>query len=352
MFRASVLLSFTALALALAPGDVKVSVNAVSSSVRSIDDMVLTAVVSNPSSKDVRVFTFNNILDDQPTRSFSVTKDGKEVAFTGIYATPDLSNEANWVTIPAGQAVSVNHTVSNLYNFEPHGAGTYIFSPYAFFQSDASEPPLVVDVESVNVEVERDGDVSFRYLVPPSASFSTVTCTDTQRAQILNNSREDAKFLANNTLADIRIHPNSESWNKFFGGANKDEVVRRFTLIAEDFGTRNIHCNEDPAAACNRAAAYVLFDYDRAGNIIGSDIYTCDVFYRFSDTPDICRMQINDINASRGGIMLHELSHATVRTRDIAYYCQNVQRLSPEQKLNNADSYQCMALNIYRLSNC
>ncbi|KAL0062453.1 hypothetical protein AAF712_010665 [Marasmius tenuissimus] len=233
IFRTSVLLSLSALALGLARSDVKVSVNAVSSSVSSIDDIILTAVVSNPSDKDVRVLAFNNLLDDRPTRSFSVTKDGKKVTFTGIYATPDLSNELNWVTISAGQAVSVNHTVSNLYNFQPHGTGTYLFTPNAVFQTAVAEPPLIVEVV-----VEHDGDVSFRYLIPPSASLSTVTCRDPGRAQTLSNSLADAKSLAANTIADIKSNPNSITWNKFFGGNDRDEISNRFSLIAQDSGTR------------------------------------------------------------------------------------------------------------------
>ena len=85
MFRTVALLSFATLALGLAAGDLKVSVNAVSSSVSSIDDIVLTAVVSNPTDKDIKVIASDNILDDQPTGSFSVTKDGQQVVFSGAF---------------------------------------------------------------------------------------------------------------------------------------------------------------------------------------------------------------------------------------------------------------------------
>ncbi|KAJ8073705.1 hypothetical protein PM082_011983 [Marasmius tenuissimus] len=234
IFCVSILLSFTALALGLATGDVKVSVKAVSSSVSSIEDVVLTAIVFNPSNRDIRVLALNNILDDQPTRSFSVTKDGKEVTFTGIHVTPDLDNQANWVTILAGQSVSVNHTVSKLYNFEPHGTGTYMFAPNAIFQTTMTEPLLVVNVDSVQVEVVHNGDVSFRYLIPPSASLSSVSCADPGRAQILRDAHENAKLLATNTITDIRNNPNSVNWGAFFGGNDREEIIQRFTLIAQD----------------------------------------------------------------------------------------------------------------------
>ncbi|KAK1231136.1 hypothetical protein PQX77_005764, partial [Marasmius sp. AFHP31] len=81
-------------------------------------------------------------------------------------------------------------------------------------------------------------------------------------------------------------------------------------------------------------------------------IYTCEGFWGLPGTPDICRMNINDINNSKGGVILHELSHATANTGDIAYFCNTVGNLSANDKTNNADNYQCMALNIYRIYNC
>ena len=84
-FRASILLSFATLALGLAAGGLKVTVNAVSSSVSSIDDIVLTAVVSNPTGQDIRVIGTNNVLDNLPTKSFFVTKDDQKVTFTGAF---------------------------------------------------------------------------------------------------------------------------------------------------------------------------------------------------------------------------------------------------------------------------
>lgn len=84
MFRVGVLLSLTTLAFALSSGDLKVSVKAVSSSVHSVDDIVLSAVVSNPTDSDIRVIAKNNILDNSHTSSFAVTKNDKDVLFTGL----------------------------------------------------------------------------------------------------------------------------------------------------------------------------------------------------------------------------------------------------------------------------
>jgi deuterolysin len=164
-----------------------------------------------------------------------------------------------------------------------------------------------------------------------------------------------ARSLAGGAASDIRSHPSSSTWNKFFAGNSQNDIWYRFDIIAGDLassGVRKIYCNSDPANICSRAAAYTLVVRDGSGKIVGSDIYACESFYSFQSTPNVCTQNIDDINNSLGGVMLHELSHATSGTDDVAYGCRTVQSLSAAQKKNNADNYQCMALNIYRIYNC
>jgi len=85
MFRSILLLSLTTLALGLSVGDLKVSVKALQADVDSIDDIVISAIVTNPTDRDIRVFAKNNVLDGSTTTtSFTVSKDGKDLFFTGI----------------------------------------------------------------------------------------------------------------------------------------------------------------------------------------------------------------------------------------------------------------------------
>lgn len=89
MFAFSALVSASLVALALASpakrfDGLNVEVTAPSSSVSSIKDLEFTAVITNNNSEDVKVLKYGTILDSLPTRSFSVTKDGAEVPFTGV----------------------------------------------------------------------------------------------------------------------------------------------------------------------------------------------------------------------------------------------------------------------------
>lgn len=91
MFHSIILLGLTTLALGLSTGDLKVSVKALQADVDSIEDIIISAIVTNPTNHDIRVFAKNNVLDaSTTTTSFMVSKDGKNLLFTGIQVSAPL----------------------------------------------------------------------------------------------------------------------------------------------------------------------------------------------------------------------------------------------------------------------
>lgn len=55
------------------------------SEVTSLDNLVLTATVTNSGDETVKMLKYGTVLDDQlPTRSFKASKNGTAVDFTGI----------------------------------------------------------------------------------------------------------------------------------------------------------------------------------------------------------------------------------------------------------------------------
>lgn len=81
-----------------------VKVSGPASSVNSIDDLSFTASVTNTGAEDVKVLKYGTVLDSLPTRSFTVTKDGEEVDFTGIKVRRQAKNFLHHVlTISIGQ---------------------------------------------------------------------------------------------------------------------------------------------------------------------------------------------------------------------------------------------------------
>jgi deuterolysin len=99
MVQLSMLSCFVALALAstVLGGPFKrlegltVELSGPSTSVRSIDELKLTASITNTGTESVKILKYATILDDKlPTKAFTVIKDGAIVPFTGIRVSAHL----------------------------------------------------------------------------------------------------------------------------------------------------------------------------------------------------------------------------------------------------------------------
>jgi deuterolysin len=94
MYSPAILALFVSAALALPQkrfGGLTVKVTGPGSSVSSVDELKFVAAITNTGSEDVKVLKYATILDSLPTRSFTVTKDGTEVPFTGVKVKFQLS---------------------------------------------------------------------------------------------------------------------------------------------------------------------------------------------------------------------------------------------------------------------
>ena len=64
--------------------DIEISLSAGANKVASIQDIEITAAVTNNGAKEAKLFKYANILDNLPTSSFIITKDGEKVPFIGV----------------------------------------------------------------------------------------------------------------------------------------------------------------------------------------------------------------------------------------------------------------------------
>ena len=164
--------------------------------------------MTNTGSEDLKVLKYGTVLDSElPTRSFTVTKDGRMAKFTGIKIHVDLTraDDSAFVVIPAGQTVTAEHeglylgvhsisfccvlttddTVAPLYDFASLGVGNYTFEPVTTFQVVAPEPS-VFQVTAPTVGVVIHSDVAKRTL-KVLASRSTVNCSDTSKNSLITS---------------------------------------------------------------------------------------------------------------------------------------------------------------------
>ncbi|KIY62244.1 hypothetical protein CYLTODRAFT_459155 [Cylindrobasidium torrendii FP15055 ss-10] len=367
MFASALLFTATLakLATAISEGDLNISLQ-VASTVASANNLIVTAIVSNPTSEDIRVLAINNVLDNSPTQSFDIKSgDGSAVPFTGAKVTWDLSSDAIYKNIPAGQSVAVNHTIGGIHDFSSFSAGTtFEVTPHAFssiLSSVKDASGIVPRADPVNFVVTDNTktDQLFNSLPPkgqPQPALSTPTCSDGTKLQLIKDSLAYARSLAGGAATDINSHPNGAEYNRYFGGNTQSDIWYNFDRIAGDLpsaGTRNIYCASDYADsrdACNNNPwiAYTVIYSDGR-----TPIYTCDGLANCGTTPSICSSRNYDATtSSRGGVILHELAHAVFGAADIAYGCSATERLGAADRRNNADNYRCMGLNIYLDYNC
>ncbi|ESK82728.1 neutral protease 2 [Moniliophthora roreri MCA 2997] len=86
-----------------------VEVTGPSSSVSSDKHLKSTAEVTNNGAEAVNALKYGTILDSLPTRSFTVSKDGASVNFSGVELSVALNNDNAYAAIETGKTVSVTH---------------------------------------------------------------------------------------------------------------------------------------------------------------------------------------------------------------------------------------------------
>ncbi|KAK7045816.1 hypothetical protein VNI00_007225 [Paramarasmius palmivorus] len=328
MFRSSfLLLSVLAkTALCLSVGDLDVTLKAVSSSVQSVGDIVVTAIVSNPTESDLRVLAVNNILDTSATRSFDISADGKEVPFTGVKVAPLPST-----TPSAPSTTSLPLPPGTKFTIAPRQEST-------IHASVDDLAPLKVESNAVEVTVESDLSHTPLIAIPEESGVerrvSTPKCSDSGKRQVITDSLKYARSLAGGAATDIRSHPNGPQYTRYFGGNNQNDIWWNLDRVAGDINTnRDITCSQDNGDArsfCNNNPGVIAY------TVIYSDgrtpIFTCELFLQAGTTPSICQGSYDSTMSSRGGIILHELAHAVHGADDVTYGCSASAGLSVSDK--------------------
>ncbi|KAJ7063892.1 Metalloprotease [Mycena amicta] len=355
---------FTALALLLPAvlthavpheraGGLSVAISAPTASLDSIDSLVLTAAVTNNGAEDVRVLKYGTILDaDLPTRSFTVTRHGTVVPFTGVKLTVSLidADESAYVTIPAGQTVEVTHDVSALYDFASVGAGDFTFTPITTFQTAPSGESLtkrseltLIEFDAESVTVTVTGTVVNRAFPQKRA---VDICTTASRKSFIDASYTEAKTLASTASSYVTSRGASDSLYKaYFGATATSRVTSVLNAVSsESSSSRTLSCVDSFGACSSGVIAYTV--------ISTTNIYFCSIFFNEVATTNLCSGTTVASRNVRGGTTLHELTHAVADTDDVIYGCASDQALSDANSIRNADNFNCFTTQVYANTKC
>ncbi len=152
------------------------------------------------------------------------------------------------------------------------------------------------------------------------------TCS-TEDAQRVEAAFVEAGRLTRNAIQALDANPELPEFRRWFGAGPTAPVRRNLVLISDYLARRRppqIACN--PPAMCPRGRfAYTMTQSGAMG--------FCELFFN-------ARQDGFDTAA---GIVIHEVSHAAARTRDIAYSVRGAAVLAkddPAGAATNADNYE------------
>ncbi|KAK0441457.1 Metalloprotease [Desarmillaria tabescens] len=335
-------------------GGLTVSLSGPAMNVTSVDDLKFTATVANTGSESLKILKYGTILDDiLPTRSFTITKDGETVPFTGIKLTVSLQNidDSAFAVISPGESVAVEHELSTLFDFASAGPGTFTFTPVTTFQMVGAEAGFInavsldkVSVTSSSVEVHVSGDLAKRDL-PVLDARAVDICTSTSQRSFIDASYTEAKSLASIASSYIATNGANSLYTAYYGATSTSTIRGVFNNVAsESSSSRTLSCTDTFRACSSGVIAYTV--------ISTTNVYFCSLFFSEVPSANLCRGTSVASRNVRGGTTLHELTHATSGTDDVIYGCANDQALSDANQRRNADNYNCFSTQVYQNTQC
>ena len=160
-------------------------------------------------------------------------------------------------------------------------------------------------------------------------------CTEEQRATI-RRGFADARQMTNASIASLALEPEAirPHLARFFGTNPAGAIAKNFRAISRGLDEREPRLTYE----CNRAESCrgQTFAYVRWGGNAREVMGVCPAYFRAARTGQ----------DSQGGIILHEMSHLALGTRDHAYQPARAEALAkddPAAAQMNADSYEYFA---------
>lgn len=160
-------------------------------------------------------------------------------------------------------------------------------------------------------------------------------CSQEQRV-VIRRGFADARQMMNASVAALTLQPDAvrPHLTRIFGANPAGAIAKNFRAISTGMDQREPRL----VFECNRAEACrgQTFAYVRWGGNAREVMGVCPAFFRAERTGQ----------DSQGGIIVHEMSHLALGTRDHAYQPARVEALAkddPAAAQMNADSYEYFA---------
>ncbi len=321
----------------------------------------ITVNFTNKGKTDAYMLSYNTPLEGLFSDCLEVLRDGKPVPYDGPIAKRSAPTKKEYVKIAAGKSVSMDVDVSTGYQVSVPGKYTVAYKGHVCDVCDKGDlkakrlaertmSPMTIPVKAHKFTVKpgrhgratsgeaarRDEEVQLEAV---SKKKTTKKAAVTPKPPIVvggTTSRKSAARKAHKngyaiTVQALKDLKNDSHYKKWFGNhtASRFKAVKSvLTKTRDAMKTTQFTYNLTGTGCQSNWYAYTYMDT--------TTIWFCGEFWNAPATE----------TDSKAGTVLHEHSHATASTDDIAYgqsSCKQLAKTTPASAIKNADSYAYFA---------
>jgi len=319
---------------ASALADVEVALTTLQPTVGRGDNVLVRVVLTNTSASATHLLRWRTPLDGVESPLFEVSRDGQPVRYLGRRIKRAAPRPGDYVRLDPGASLVNTVELSSLYEMNVTGNYTIRYRSAAMPSPSAGVQPIVGELVSGAVSIwvygrlPRGGQAVPLAPEPGNAGLSYANCSNAQQEQ-LATAMDAGRAMTVDSHAYLSAgKPYGERYATWFGApdaARGVKVTSNFTAIKDAFENRPVKID------CDCDEPYFAYVYPARPYTV----WVCKAFWAAAVTG----------TDSRGGTLLHELSHFNVvaATDDHVYGqagAAELARAAPERAINNADSHE------------
>ena len=316
-----------------------VSISTGQSEFSTSQEVLIAVTISNPTKHSVRILKWFTPADGVEEPVFAVKVNGAPVGYTGATYKRPAATGNDYITLKAGESVAYQVNLGDYYDLYVTGQYEiyYQAASYLLFNEKGNgfKGPDTLTSESILLQVEGRAAKGKPTPPPPPTPGGTTfnACSATQQTDLLaarNQAKTYASASENYLLGNNFTSTRYLEWFGTYLSQRYTTVTKNYTALSDAWDTAGVTFD------CGCKQNYYAYVYPTKPYTI----YLCKVFW----TAPLAGTD------SRGGTLIHEMSHFTVvaGTNDYVYgqtAARNLAISNPSNAINNADNYEYFAEN-------
>ena len=301
------------------------------------DRVAVRVTISNPTNSAIKILKWLTPASGIEASLFTVTRDGKAVAYLGKLAKRVAPTDADYITLQAGESIASDVNLADYYDFSVSGkyAVKYNVASANLYNAAGQSTDFLASDDS-EFFVEGRANRVLQSVIPDTVTGTNTFngCSPSQQTDLIA-AREAASVYAADDVAYFAANKQGERFVTWFGTYD----ATRYNLVKTHF--TNVQYAMDTAnpmsfdCTCTDPTVYA-YVYPDSPFII----YLCGAFWGSPVTG----------TDSKAGTLIHETTHFTIvaGTDDYAYGQTAAKALAlsnPAQAVMNADSHEYFSEN-------